>query len=153
MLVLSVPPFIVVPLLHPLRPPGLSIAVPHRVHRHGADGIKVNPHKQVRLGPKVVAALLGIVQTVGNIEDVGEREAVNFGSVLLKTLRLQKLRHKAAHKDSKSTAGGVKNKHPPSPRKSCNAASRKGFGLHDQATRAKAKTQSYIQIKSLISES
>ena len=76
MLVLSVPPFLVAPLLHAQRLPGHSIAVPLKVPHHGEVGIKVNPHKQVRLGPKVVAARQGIAQTVGNIEDVGEREAV-----------------------------------------------------------------------------
>ena len=70
-------------------------------------GIKVNPHKKVRLGPKVVAAPLGIAQTVGNIEDRGKERPL-FWFCAIEGSAIAKTPYKAAHEDSKSTAGGVK---------------------------------------------
>ena len=71
----------------PTRLPVPSIAVRLRVQPPGRDGTKTRPHKQVRLGIKIVA-LHGIAQTAGKDEAIGEKRSC---SVLPKTNATSKL--------------------------------------------------------------
>ena len=92
-------------LILPTRLPVPSIAVRLRVRPPGRDGTKTRPHKQVRIGP-IIVARHGIVQEAGKDEAIGELRRC---SVLPKTkCDFKIITLTAAVMDSESTAGGVK---------------------------------------------
>ena len=64
-----------------------GIAVRLRVQPPGRDGTKIRPHKQVRVGP-IIVARHGIAQEAGKDEAIGEKRSC---SVLPKTNATSKL--------------------------------------------------------------